>query len=652
MDLRAFIHTIVFVFLLVFGGSKNAFALPTNNNNPLVPYEVKFADITFQLNDVTRYLIQNELKNIQSNRQHIQNQLDRVSLFLPVVEPMLKDQNLPDDFKYLVSYDKYQSSIETSTSLESGVYWCLDKDKAEDVDLLMNGQLDERKHLIAATKGAAMCLKRNYVLYKNWGTTLFSHISDKKVLSLLEVSRKWSSNNYILLDSPAYSAILQFLAYKIAIEREFPAYKPPVQRIVYEYPYSKGKTLNRISAELKVEPATLSEYNLWLTAKNVPDTECQVLVVVPASRFSEIRTLAELSRKSGLPAKDLGFPILKREESLAKTKGKGGLFFNINELKGLQAEMCDVVVTMAYKADISIERFVEYNDMKEADLLHIGQVYYIEQKKSKASVPFHVVREGETLWDISQMYGVRLANLLDFNRFETVQRLQRGRIVWLQTTRPKNKPIEYVEMPDEFSAIEDLLSAEKQEAFPPKVVTDTLSFIETSSVLAKTKSVESTKNNGSLPKEIDFNSLPLTQEIAKESNRNTATASTKNNVPKEIDLNSLPLSQEIRKEQSKNVNLSKSIDSKDVALNQEEENKVLVKGEKLKKEDKKPYSEQVLNREENKSDSKYVYHTVRKDETLFRISVNYNVSVENLWKMNNLSSTIIEVGTVLKIKRL
>jgi membrane-bound lytic murein transglycosylase D len=652
MDLRAFIHKIVFVFLLAFGGGENTFAFPHKIDNPLVPYEVKFADITFQLNDVTRYLIQTELKNIQSNRQSVQNQLDKITLFLPVVEPILKEQNVPDDFKYLVSYNKYQSSIETSTSLESGVYWCLDKAKAEDVDLLINSQLDERKHLIAATKGASMCLKRNYVLYKNWGTTLFSHISDKKVLSLLEVSRKWSGNAYILLDSPAYSAILQFLAYKIAIEREFPAYKPSIQKIIYEYPYSKGKTLNRISAELKVEPATLNEYNLWLTAKNVPDTECQVLVVVPASRYSEVRTLAELSRKSGLPVKDLGFPVLKREETVAKKgKGinKGGIFFNINDLKGVQAEMCDVAVTMAYKADISIENFVEYNDMKVTDLLHIGQVYYIEKKNTKASVPFHVVREGETLWDISQMYGVRLSNLLDYNRLETVQRLQRGRIVWLQTTRPKNKPIEYIEMPDEFAVIEEMLSTEKEEPFVPVPLKEKIETIRPQQSIVK--------NNNSGPKETDLNSLPLSQEIKKEQTKNLDKNTVKNDVPKEIDrnaarINSLPLSQEIRKEQAKDLNLPKSVDSEDIALNSEGESKVVLKGEKVKKEDKKPYSEQVASREVNKSESQFVYHTVRRDETLFRISVNYNVSVENLWRMNNLSSTIIEVGTVLKVKRL
>lgn len=674
MDLRALLHTLFLAFLFIFSGSVESRAFNRKNDSPLVPYEIKFADVTFQLTDVTRYLVQTELKNIQADKNSLRQQLDKFNLFLPVIEPILKEKSVPDDFKFLMIYNKYQSSIETSTFLENGVYWCLDREKADDVDLIVNDQLDERKHLIAATKGAAICFKRNQVLYRNWATTLFSHIADKKILNLLEVNRKWAENPYILLDSPAYTAILQFLAYKIALEREFPVYKPSVQKIVYEYPYSKGKTLSKIALDLKVEPETLTEYNKWLNSPSVPESDCKVLVVVPADRYSEVRTFAELSRKIGLPAKDLGFPILKREEKLAKAKGKGGTFYLINDLEGLQADMCDIPVTMAYKAGISIERFVEYNDMKETDLLRIGQVYYIQSKASKASVPFHVVREGETLWDISQMYGVRLANLLDYNRFETVQRLQRGRVIWLQTTRPKNKPIEYIEMPDEMAEVEEMMvsgqtkSVEKEFTIQDTVRTITakplpvevdLTALPLSQEIGKGQPTKATNKNDvastkkELQKDIDLTTLPLSQEIGKGNqgqkvNAKKELVASKNDLPKEIDINSLPLTQDIRKEHTNNVNLPKSIDNKQVSDNISGEEERIVTWNKQNSTKNKLYSVEVADREENKN---FLKHTVKKGETLFRISVNYNVAVSELWVWNNLTSTIVEEGTVLKIKR-
>lgn len=676
MDLRAFLHKRFLVFLFIFTGNTYIHAFNRKNDSPLVPYEIKFANVTFQLTDVTRYLVQTELKNIQADKNSLRQQLDKFNLFLPVIEPILKEKAVPEDFKFLMIYNKYQSTIETSTFLENGVYWCLDREKADDVDLIVNDQIDERKHLIAATKGAAICFKRNQVLYRNWASTLFSHIAEKKILSLLDVNKKWAENPYILLDSPAYSAILQFLAYKIAIEREFPAYKPTEQKIVYEYPYSKGKTLNKIALDLKVEPETLSEYNKWLNSLKVPDSDCKVLVVIPANRYSEVRTFAELSRKIALPAKDLGFPILKRDEKFSKRKSKGGTFYLINDLEGLQADMCDIPVTMAYKAGISIERFTEYNDMKENDLLKIGQVYYIQAKLSKASVPFHIVREGESLWDISQMYGVKLTNLLNFNRFDTVQRLQTGRVIWLQTLRPKNKPIEYIEMPDEMLEVEQMMLARPTKSIEKElVIQDSVRTVEVKSLpkdidlsalslsqeIRKSKQPEIeavNKNNvasiqNELPKDIDLATLPLSLEIAKgsqpakvadgkESNLN------KNTLPTEVDVNSLPLAQDIRKGQSNSVNLSKNTDSKQVSANPISEEERIVTWNKQNSTKNKLYSVEVAEREKNNN---FLTHTVKKGETLFRISVIYNVAVSELWIWNSMTSTIVEAGTILKIKR-
>lgn len=675
MDLRAFLHSQFLVFLFICLESSDVLAFNHKNDYPIVPYEIKFADVTFQLTDVTRYLVQTELKSIQANKSNLHQQLDKFNLFLPIVEPILKEKSVPDDFKFLMIYNKYQSSLETVVSLENGVYWCLDREKADDVDLIVNDQFDERKHLISATKGAAICFKRNQVLYRNWASTLFSHIADKKILNLLEVNKKWAENPYILLDSPAYSSILQFLAYKIAIEREFPSFKPSIQKIVYEYPYSKGKTLNKIAIDLKVEPEILFEYNKWLNSPSVPESECNVLVIVPIERYSEIRTFAELSRKIGLPAKDLGFPILKKSEKFAKIKSKGGVFYLINDREGLMADMCDSPVTMAYKAGISIERFVDFNDMKETDLLTIGQVYYIQEKLGKASVPFHVVREGETLWDISQIYGVRLSNLLNFNRFDTVQRLQRGRVIWLQATRPKNKPIEYIEMPEELVEVENILVAVRAKNVEKTYIKqDTIKTAEVKSLpkdidlsalqssqeiekeqpkLVNLNDLATTKKE--LPNEVNLTTLPSNQEISKGNqqplelkDKEVVSVKTELPLPNEIELNSSPLVQSIKEEQTNSANVPKSVESQQVSkIDVNDEAQIITINSKNSAKIKL-YPEEAGEGEENNF---FLEHTVKKGETLFRISVYFNVAVAELWAWNNLTSTIVKEGTVLKIKR-
>ncbi|MFN3488597.1 MAG: hypothetical protein ACK4YV_05665 [Emticicia sp.] len=111
MDLRAFLHKQFLVFLFVFTGNIYVHAFNRKNDFPLVPYEIKFADVTFQLTDVTRYLVQTELKNIQADKNSLRQQLDKFNLFLPVVEPILKEKAVPEDFKFLMIYNKYKSTI-------------------------------------------------------------------------------------------------------------------------------------------------------------------------------------------------------------------------------------------------------------------------------------------------------------------------------------------------------------------------------------------------------------------------------------------------------------------------------------------------------------------------------------------------------------
>lgn len=48
----------------------------------------------------------------------------------------------------------------------------------------------------------------------------------------------------------------------------------------------------------------------------------------------------------------------------------------------------------------------------------------------------------------------------------------------------------------------------------------------------------------------------------------------------------------------------------------------------------------------------YVTHTVRASETLYRISRTYNVSIDQIQRLNNLSGNLIKVGQVLRIKRM
>ncbi len=60
----------------------------------------------------------------------------------------------------------------------------------------------------------------------------------------------------------------------------------------------------------------------------------------------------------------------------------------------------------------------KYNDLPKGSRIEPGMVVYLKPKRNKASVPEHMVNEGESMWEISQKYGIKLKKLYKKNRME------------------------------------------------------------------------------------------------------------------------------------------------------------------------------------------------------------------------------------------
>jgi hypothetical protein len=74
------------------------------------------------------------------------------------------------------------------------------------------------------------------------------------------------------------------------------------------------------------------------------------------------------------------------------------------------------------------------NDMQETDILSIGQIIYLEPKKKKSSALKHIIKENETLFSISQEYGVKLKFLFKYNNLNSGEAIVAGKT--LQLSKP------------------------------------------------------------------------------------------------------------------------------------------------------------------------------------------------------------------------
>lgn len=115
--------------------------------------------------DVRQRLDAELLRNIYFHSQTILA-VKRANAIFPLIEPILKEENVPNDLKYLAVAESALSNA-VSPAGARGV-WQFMKETAGGYNLEVNAEIDERYHLEKATHAACKYLKREKERLGSW----------------------------------------------------------------------------------------------------------------------------------------------------------------------------------------------------------------------------------------------------------------------------------------------------------------------------------------------------------------------------------------------------------------------------------------------------------------------------------------------------
>ena len=115
--------------------------------------------------------------------------IKRANLYFPIIEPILKENNIPDDFKYLALIESYLNPRSVSPAKAAGV-WQFLTETGKEYGLEVNSQVDERFHLEKATTAACKYLQDSYDLYSDWALAAAAYNAGKnRITTELEKQR-------------------------------------------------------------------------------------------------------------------------------------------------------------------------------------------------------------------------------------------------------------------------------------------------------------------------------------------------------------------------------------------------------------------------------------------------------------------------------
>jgi LysM repeat protein len=110
--------------------------------------------------------------------------------------------------------------------------------------------------------------------------------------------------------------------------------------------------------------------------------------------------------------------------------------FQINRTRVVYVQAGVSLLSVANKFEVPLGRLLEFNELKEEDVLVKGQLIFLQRKRRTGSIEFHVVREGEGIYEIAQAEGVRLQDILEMNQLAPGEQPAAGERIYLKRSAP------------------------------------------------------------------------------------------------------------------------------------------------------------------------------------------------------------------------
>ncbi len=141
--------------------------------------------------------------------------IKRANRYLPVIEKILIENNIPDDFKYLVAAESEYSNMVSPVGATG--FWQIMADTGREEGMEINTVVDERYNIEKSTLFACRYFQKSYEKFGNWTLAAASYNGGRAGIS--EQIEIQNQHNYydLLLTEETARYIFRAVAYKLVI---------------------------------------------------------------------------------------------------------------------------------------------------------------------------------------------------------------------------------------------------------------------------------------------------------------------------------------------------------------------------------------------------------------------------------------------------
>jgi hypothetical protein len=196
--------------------------------------------------------------------------------WFPVIEPILKKNGIPDDFKYLALIESGFQNV-TSPAGARG-FWQFLKHTAREYGLEVNSGIDERYNVEKSTEAACAYLNESYIKYGDWTLVASAYNAGNRRISESLEKQKTDSYYTLELNEETSRYVFRILAIKtIFSDPESYGFRlkdedlyPPIST----YTVTVNETISDLvdfAQKHGITYKTLKYFNPWMLKDNLPN---------------------------------------------------------------------------------------------------------------------------------------------------------------------------------------------------------------------------------------------------------------------------------------------------------------------------------------------------------------------------------------------
>lgn len=384
---------------------------------------------------------------VAHRRRHVARMRGMAEHYLPYFEEVLDRKDMPLELKYLPIIESALHPRARSRAGATGL-WQIMSRTGRFLGLEINSLVDERSDVVASTEAATGYLKTLYGMYDDWLLALAAYNAGpgniNKAIARSGGQRDyWAIRPFLPRETRGYVPIFLGCVYAMHFADDYgiPVLRPQDELFIYDTVHVHQRLdLARVRDVLGIDSAALAFLNPSLRAEVIPATEDGYPLYLPVSHLAQF-----LAREDEIlfdPSDTLPEPeVVEPAYYVYKVRPGDNLGFIAERFEVGVRELMDWNDLRSTIIDDG-DHLVVYTEVEDPDAIAnasnaasspdraIG-VRREDMDPATCGCRYHVVEEGDTLWELAQAYGTTVDRIKQDNNITSHSNLKLGSILMI-----------------------------------------------------------------------------------------------------------------------------------------------------------------------------------------------------------------------------